>query len=125
MYPQSVKVKGRNPQALAEPRNSDQMREGFSMSMNLRGLFVVFACLVLVGTSSCDTQLLQDIVAPSPLPEFSWAKSRSNHYVDLQLASPAGAEAKVAANYKILSADGGSLSVLAAELSEDGRAVRG
>ena len=93
------------------------------MSWSLCRSFFVLGCCVLIGTSSCNNQPVQDALATSKLPAFSDAKARSEHYVSLRLATPAGPEAEVAANYTILTDDGGSLSVLAAELSEDGRQV--
>ena len=93
------------------------------MSTRLRGLFVVLGFIAFLGTTNCDNSRLRDILAPSPLPCFSTVRALSSHYLDVRLASPAGAEAALSSNYTILSPDGTSLSVLAANLSDDGRQV--
>jgi hypothetical protein len=88
-----------------------------------RKVLAVVAIVFLFIPSGCDVNLQPDAQAPQPLPAFVSARARSNHYVDVQLAKPAGPAGKVASNYTILSPDGSTLSVNDAELSEDGRQV--
>ena len=93
------------------------------MSTHLRGPFVVLTVVALFASTGCDVSLTQDPQAAQPLPAFVSAAARSNHYVDLRLATNAGPAGKVPFNYTVVAPDGSSLTVLEAEMSEDGRRV--